>query len=219
MFTGLIEEIGRLRVVAPAGGDMRLSIACAAIMPGMRRGDSIAVDGCCLTAETIEPWGFTAYASPETLRKTSLGERSPGDAMNLERALALGARLGGHIVSGHVDATGTFRLARQVERAWELRIGAPREIITASIAKGSIAIDGISLTIVDLADDELSAWIIPETWERTTLSLRKPGQRVNLESDLLGKYVYRFLETREPGTAEKDARLRELMEGGGWGAR
>lgn len=211
MFTGLVEEIGRIEAVTPLGEDIRLAVACEAILPGLRPGDSIAVDGCCLTAETITATGFTAYASPETLRKTSLGARAPGAGVNLERSLTLEKRLGGHLVQGHVDATGTFLSARETGNAWELRLRAPREVTRLSIPKGSIAIDGISLTIVDLLEDEISAWIIPETWRRTTLHERGPGDRMNLEADMIGKYVHRFLETS--GLApDADARLRALLE-------
>lgn len=197
MFTGIVEEVGRILSINPLGESIRLEVECSTILDGLRTGDSIAVDGCCLTAETITAQGFTAFASPETMRKTSLGERVVGDGVNLERALALGTRLGGHMVSGHVDETGRFLSLTPQGKAWELRIEAPPAIIRSSIPKGSICIDGISLTIVDLTEREISAWIIPETIERTTLAQKRPGQRVNLESDLIGKYVFRFLETRK----------------------
>lgn len=219
MFTGLIEEIGKIERVEKIGSDIRLRIACGGILEDMETGASIAVDGCCLTVERIDNKGFTAYASPETMSKTSLGERTPGEEVNLERAMTLGSRLGGHLVAGHVDATGDFVSSRKVEKAWEVRISAPPSIINLSVPKGSIAIDGISLTIVDLTETEFSAWIIPETWERTTLSGKKPGQKVNLESDLIGKYVYRFLEARFSGSEASDERIRGLLEQGGWGNR
>lgn len=220
MFTGIIEETGRVASLAPEGGSLRLFVACRGVAEGLRRGDSIAVDGCCLTVEGYQADGFSAFVSPETMRKTSLGERKPGDGVNLERAVALGDRLGGHMVSGHVDATGGFRSAKAHGDAWEIRIGAPPAIISQTIPKGSIAVDGISLTVVDLTEDEFSVWIIPETWERTTLHQRRVGQKVNLESDLIGKYVFRFLETRyADNPAERDRRLAELLEKGGWGVR
>ena len=219
MFTGLIEEIGTLKSVSPMGSDIRLAITCEEILGGISPGSSISVDGCCLTVETVDSSGFTAYASPETMKKTSLGERQPGNGLNLERAMTLGGRLGGHLVAGHVDATGEFLSARQVDNAWELRVRAPREIIEQTIPKGSIAIDGISLTVVDLMDEEISSWIIPETWNRTSLAQKRPGQRVNLESDMIGKYVFRFLQVREEDPRERDDRLRSLLEQGGWGSR
>lgn len=196
MFTGIVEDMGTIESISVLGESIRLRVLAAGVTEDLATGDSIAVDGCCLTAEEVDRRGFTLFASPETMRKTSLGERVVGDRVNLERAVALGERLGGHMVSGHVDTTGIFRVLREAGKAWELRIEAPAMILRQSIPKGSIAIDGISLTIVDLTDTEISAWIIPETIRRTTLSLKKPGQKVNLESDLIGKYIYRFLEAR-----------------------
>ena len=219
MFTGLIEEVGEVRAVTASGKSLRLDVHCPKIADGARTGDSIAVDGVCLTAETVSADGFTCYASPETMRLTALGDRKAGSRVNLERALALGDRLGGHLVSGHVDATGEFLSARAVDQSWELRIRAPREITRLSVKKGSITIDGISLTIVDLLDDEISAWIIPETWTRTTLSLRRPGDRINLESDLVGKYIARLVEGSWLGSQARDANLAKLLEQGGWGNR
>lgn len=217
MFTGLIEEVGTIARIERGADRARLRVECRAIMEGTRPGDSIAVDGCCLTAETVEAAAFTAYASPETMRRTSLGDRREGDPVNLERAMALGQRLGGHLVSGHVDATGTFADAREQSDAWELRFAAPPEIIRLCVAKGSIAIDGISLTVAEVAADSFTVWIIPETWRRTTLSRRRPGDRVNLESDLIGKYVFRFLETSGGAPAASDRRLAEMLAG--WGSR
>jgi riboflavin synthase len=218
MFTGIVETIGTVQRIEPGGRSIRLQIKAPALMEGTRTGDSIAVDGCCLTVEKLLDGGaFEAYASPETMRKTALGDRRPGDGVNLERALQLHTRLGGHLVSGHVDATGRFESARQVENAWEVRIGAPREILHQSIAKGSVAVDGISLTIATLDDTGFTVWIIPETWTRTTLAHRRPGDRVNLESDLVGKYVYRFLETR--GESGRPGRIESLLQGGNWGSR
>lgn len=219
MFTGLIEELGQVRSVTPQGNSLRLEIAAPVVANGAQVGDSIAVDGVCLTAESVSDAGFTAYASPETMRLTALGDRRSGDFVNLERALAVGDRLGGHLVSGHVDATGEFLQARPVDQSWEIRIRAPKEITRLSVRKGSVTLDGISLTIVDLSDDEFSVWIIPETWTRTTLSRRRPGDRMNLESDLIGKYVARLMEGSWLGPQQKDAHLARLLEQGGWGQR
>lgn len=219
MFTGIIEEIGTIRAVAPAGASVRVEISCQTVLQEARRGESIAVDGCCLTVEELLPGGFTVFASPETLAKTALGDRRPGDGVNLERALSLGARLGGHLVSGHVDTTGHFLSARAIGEAWEIRVAAPPEILHRTIPKGSICLDGISLTVVDLTEKEFSCWIIPETWNRTTLHDRRPGDRMNLESDLVGKYLWRFLEVRGAETSASDERLRTLLEKGGWSER
>ncbi len=212
MFTGLIECMGTVVAVRERGSGVEVRIEAPEIAPELSRGESVAVDGCCLTVETFDAGGFTMFASPETMRKTALGDRKPGSRVNLERALAFGARLGGHLVSGHVDTTGRFRSARATGEAWEVWIEAPESILRQSIAKGSVAVDGISLTIVDLTDEAFSLWIIPETWERTTLALRAPGDRVNLESDLIGKYVGRYLEGLGGGGAERDKQLREVWE-------
>jgi riboflavin synthase len=192
MFTGLIEQVGTLEALRPRGDGLEVRVA-AALAAQVTRGESIALDGVCLTVETFDASGFSVFASPETLAKTTLGGRRAGDGVNLERALALGDRLGGHLVSGHVDATGRLRSVRAVEGSWEVRFEAPSEILRQSIPKGSIAVDGISLTIVDLTDEDFSVWIIPETWERTTLSRRRVGEAINLESDMIGKYVARYL--------------------------
>jgi riboflavin synthase len=219
MFTGIIEELGTLRRIEPLGQSIRLEIACEQVRQDARRGDSIAVDGVCLTAEELPATGFTAFASPETMAKTTLGARRIGDRLNLERALTLSTRLGGHLVSGHVDATGRFLSANRKDGSWEVRIAAPPEIMRLCVPKGSIAVDGISLTLVDVQPDQFSLWIIPETWERTTLSLRQPGDPVNLESDLIGKYVARLLEGSWLARESSDANLASLLGKGGWGSR
>ena len=220
MFTGIVEEMGHIASIRQGKGGIRLEIEAARILEGVGTGDSIAVSGCCLTVESHSSTAFVAYASPETMAKTALGDLSPGSAVNLERALTLQTRLGGHLVSGHIDGTGQFRSATRNDESWEVRIAAPSALLAQCIPKGSIAIDGISLTIVDLTASEFSLWIIPETWERTTLGQRKPGDRVNLETDLIGKYVFRFLETSgnsTNGTAAMDARLADLLRGWGGG--
>lgn len=222
MFTGIIEEVGSLSALKPKGASVEITVGCRVILEGLRRGDSIAVDGCCLTVEEFNASGFRAHASPETLEKTSLGDRRPGDGVNLERALALGGRLGGHLVSGHVDGTGAFQSARKADQSWETTFTAPRPLLGQCIQKGSIAIDGVSLTIASLGEDSFTVWLIPETWERTTLSRKKPGERVNLETDMIGKYVHRFLEQSlavPADPAEKDRRLADLLRGGNWGQR
>lgn len=222
VFTGIIEEMGRVASLREAGSSVELMVKCRTILEGMRRGDSIAVDGCCLTVEAFDSAGFTAHASPETLAKTSLGDRRGGDSVNLERAMALGGRLGGHLVSGHVDGTGLFRSARAVDQSWETTFEAPPALLAQCITKGSIAVDGISLTIASLTRDSFTVWIIPETWERTTIPQRRAGDRVNLETDMIGKYVFRFLEQagQSPADpAEKERRIAELLRGGGWGSR
>lgn len=220
MFTGLVEELGTVASIQPQGKSVRLHVQCSTIREGSRVGDSICVDGCCLTAEEITPDGFAAYASPETIAKTSLGDRRPGDPVNLERSLTLQTRLGGHMVSGHVDGTGTLAAVKELDESWEVRVGAGADLLAQLVRKGSVAVDGISLTVVEVTGDDFSLWIIPETWKRTTLSARPIGSHVNIETDLIGKYVFRFMEQRfGADDARRDARIAGLLQGGTWGGR
>lgn len=203
MFTGLVQQVGEYLGAETRGSGVEARIAAPAWAGALVLGESIAVDGCCLTVESTDGGVFSVFASPETMAKTSLGDRKAGDGVNLERALAVGDRLGGHMVSGHVDGTGRIRSVRELADSWEVRVEGPPELLRQCIPKGSIAVDGISLTIVDLAADDFSLWIIPETWRRTTLSARPAGSRVNLETDLVGKYVFRFLETGGGGASSR----------------
>ena len=210
MFTGLIQTVGTWKSAEARGSGVEVAIEAPDYGGKLVHGESIAVNGCCLTVETFDQTGFTVFASPETLAKTSLGDRKPGDGVNLERALAMGDKLGGHLVSGHVDTTGRFREARETGDAWEVWIEAPEDVLRQSIPKGSIAVDGISLTMVDLERDAFSLWIIPETWRRTVMSTLQPGQRVNLETDMIGKYVFRVLE--QAGADQDNTGLAELWK-------
>lgn len=196
MFTGLIEELGRLQRRVERGSGVELAVANAAFARSATLGESIAVNGCCLTVERTDADELVFFATPETLRRTALGAKSIGAALNLERAVALGDRLGGHLVQGHVDAVGALRSVRATGDAWELWFDAPHSILDLSVEKGSIAVDGISLTIAALDASGFSVWIIPETWRRTTLSTLGVGDAVNLESDLIGKYVARLMAGR-----------------------
>lgn len=161
-------------------------------MPGLEVGDSIAVNGVCLTVVQIFPASFYADVMPETLRKTNLNELKNGDKVNLERALPAGGRLGGHFVSGHIDATGTILAQKKEGNALVLEIAAPAAVTNYLIPKGSVAVDGISLTIVEVGESSFSVSLIPHTAKYTTLGYKKPGDKVNLEADLLGKYVQKF---------------------------
>ncbi|MGF1571894.1 MAG: riboflavin synthase [Sumerlaeia bacterium] len=194
MFTGLIETVGRIEQVRPRNSGTEFHVSAPAFEGDFTLGESIACDGCCLTVEAFTGATFTLFASPETLRKTTFGHRKSGDLVNLERAMKLGDRLGGHLVSGHVDAQGTFVSARDLSESWEVKIKAPEVIMQQCIEKGSVAVDGISLTLVDVTAEGFSLWIIPETWKKTTLSARKPGDAVNLEADQIGKFVRKSLE-------------------------
>ncbi|MFI2102482.1 riboflavin synthase [Isoptericola sp. NPDC019693] len=197
MFTGIVEELGTVVAVREHADGARLTVAATTVLDGVRLGDSIAVDGCCLTvAETGEHDGratWTADLMAETLARTSLGLREPGDPVNLERALAADGRFGGHVVQGHVDGAGTV-LARTPGTQWEVvEIALPPELARYVVAQGSIAVDGVSLTVVDAGDDAFTVSLIPETRARTTLGSRAVGERVNLEVDVLSKYVERHL--------------------------
>lgn len=202
MFTGLIQTIGEVREMREQERTARLSIA-AELGADVTPGESVAVDGVCLTVETsLEGGGFSAFASRETLSRTTLAEAGPGRKVNLERALRLQDRLGGHLVSGHVDALGVFLSMEAVGEGYMLWVEAPSEVLRVCVPKGSISIDGVSLTLVDVTDSAVSVAVIPETWKRTTLGLRKKGDRVNLESDLIGKYVARHMAQWQGGGSE-----------------
>ncbi|BCX49946.1 riboflavin synthase subunit alpha [Haloferula helveola] len=192
MFTGLVECTGVVTDVEERGEQARLSLALP-FAPELSLGDSVAINGCCLTVVSLSPAGASFDVLTQTLRVTSLGDLQPGDPVNLERALQVGDRLGGHFVQGHIDGTGTIEVLREVGQDHELAIRLPDDIARLCIDKGSLAMDGISLTIADLEDTLARFWIIPHTFERTNLHHREVGQRVNLEADLLAKHVAKLL--------------------------
>ena len=184
MFTGIVEELGS--VVSSAPG--RVRIAATTVLDGAVTGDSIAVDGCCLTLIDQGDGWWDADVTDETLKRTTIGDRQPGDRVNLERPVRADGRLGGHIVQGHVDGVGEI-----VDPALDLRVRMPRELLRYVVEKGSIAVDGVSLTVVDVLDDGFTVALIPHTAAVTTLGLKGPGDRVNLEVDVTVKYVERLL--------------------------
>ena len=189
MVTGIIEELGTVEAAAP-----RLRIRCSTVLEGSTEGASIAVNGVCLTAVDPRPDSFAADVAPETLRRSNLGALRPGSRVNLERPLSPAGRLSGHIVQGHVDGTGEFlSLEALGDDNWWLRIRVPAELDPFLVYKGSIAIDGISLTIAALEGDVLSVTIIPHTYRNTTLGGYRPGAKVNLECDVLAKHVEKLL--------------------------
>ena len=196
MFTGIIEELGQVKSVEPNGENARIVIGAQTVVEDTKHGDSIAVNGVCLTALDIQPDSFAADVSRETLDRSTLGVLKPGAPVNLERAVTPATRLGGHIVQGHVDATGTFESVEDLEGSWTLRIGYPAEIARYLVFKGSVTVEGISLTIAGLGDDHFEIAVIPKTWEVTNLSQLRPGDKVNLEVDVIAKYVERILSTR-----------------------
>jgi riboflavin synthase len=183
VFTGLISHTGRIRRSGP-----RLAVETA-LAAELERGDSVAVNGVCLTAVAIEDGGFEADVMEETLGRTNLGALASGRQVNLELPLRLGDRLDGHLVQGHVDATGTVASVEEREHSRVVRVAAPADVLRYVVEKGSIAIDGVSLTVVDVDDDGFSVSLIPETLERTTLGSVRAGDPVNLEVDMLAKYA------------------------------
>jgi riboflavin synthase len=199
MFTGIVEEVGRLRGVRPGAESVTLDIAAATVTEGAAVGDSILTDGVCLTVTALRADGFTADAMPETVRRTTLSERRPGDGLNLERALTLSSRLGGHLVAGHVDGVGTVTAVTPEDNALVVEIDAPEAVAQVTVDQGSVAVDGVSLTVVGVADGRVRVSLIPHTAAVTTLGRLSAGARVNLEADLIAKYVYAFVAGRKPG--------------------
>jgi len=199
MFTGLIEEVGTLRRLVESERNAVLEIEAHRVLEGTLVGDSIATSGACLTVTRLATDRFWADAMPETVRRTTLGRKRPGDGLNLERALTLQSRLGGHLVQGHVDGVGTVvRLGRE-RNAELLTLSVPPAVLEVSVPQGSVAVDGVSLTIVDIEGDTLRVSLIPHTVAATTLRDLRVGAEVNLEADLIGKYVRAYLV--RPGSA------------------
>jgi riboflavin synthase len=196
MFTGIVEELGVVEALVDLGDAVRLTVRGPHVMVDAGLGDSIAVNGCCLTVAEREQETFTADIMRETLDRTSLGALGVGDRVNLERAVTPQTRLGGHIVQGHVDGTGRV-LARTPSEHWEVvEVSLPAEIARYLVPKGSITVDGISLTVVAAGEESFTVSLIPETLARTTLGLKQPGDPVNLEVDVIAKYVERLLDAR-----------------------
>ena len=193
MFTGIIEELGSVRSIEERGENARIVISAHVVTEGTNHGDSISVNGVCLTALDLHPDSFAADVSRETLMRSTLGSLQPGSPVNLERAVTPATRLGGHIVQGHVDARGRFLSVEDHGESWTLKIAYPKEIARYLVFKGSVTVEGISLTIAALSEDHFEIAIIPKTWEVTNLSHLKPGDEVNLEVDIIGKYVERLL--------------------------
>jgi riboflavin synthase len=188
MFTGLVQGTGRVAAVARSEQGVRLEVATE-LASELERGDSVAVNGVCLTATAIEDGRFAADVMAETLRRSSLGPLAEGDYVNLELPLRAGDRLGGHVVQGHVDGTGTLASVKQEGIARLVRIACGERLLRYMVEKGSVAVDGVSLTIAAIDDESFTVSLIPETVERTTLGLAEPGTLVNVEVDVLAKYV------------------------------
>ncbi|MFD5899323.1 riboflavin synthase [Streptomyces sp. NPDC060366] len=194
MFTGIVEELGEVTAVENLGDSSRFRLRGPAVTEGAKHGDSIAVNGVCLTVVDLEEGGeFTADVMAETLKRSSLGALVPGARVNLERPMAVGDRLGGHIVQGHVDGTGTV-VDRKASEHWEIvKVSLPADLTRYVVEKGSITVDGVSLTVVDAGPDYFTISLIPTTLALTTLGIKEPGDPVNLEVDVIAKYVERLL--------------------------
>lgn len=193
MFTGLIEEVGRVLALHAQAKGARIEVGASRALEDLAPGSSIAVDGACLTAIAVRPGAFAADLSPETVSRTTLGRRRAGEPVNLERPLRPTDRLGGHFVTGHVDGLGRILARAPVSESWLFTFAAPPAVHALLVPKGSVAVDGISLTVVDVLADGFSVAIIPHTLRATSLGAKAIGDPVNLEADLLGKYVQRLL--------------------------
>lgn len=196
MFTGIVEEIGRVRGLERVGSGVQLTVGAERVLADLRVGDSIAVDGACLTVTALQDGAFTVGLAPETLRRTNLGERQPGDGVNLERAVAVGGRLGGHYVQGHVDGVG--KVLARVPEGDSLRVtfSAPPDLMRYLVVKGFVCVDGVSLTVTGVAADSFQVALVAYTQQAVTLGTKPVGATVNLEVDVIAKYVERLLEAR-----------------------
>ena len=209
MFTGIIEELGIVSRLNRGSNSCQISIQASKVLEDVKLGDSIAINGVCLTVTSFDRGQFAADMMAETLAKTNLNDLGSGQRVNLERAARLGDRMGGHLVQGHVDAVGKIIEQQTVDIAKVLRINAPQEILDYLVAKGSVAIDGISLTVVAVFPDSFTVSIIPHTAKMTTLGFKKTGDTVNLETDIIGRYVEKLL--RRNGTQYKSGLSSEFL--------
>ncbi len=214
MFTGIVEEMGTLRSIRRGAHSAVLSIGAETVLSDLKIGDSVAVNGVCLTATTVDSGGFTADVMHETLSRSSLGSLVPGSPVNLERAMAAGGRFGGHIVSGHIDGTGTITDVRKDDNAVWYTVTAAPSLLRYIVEKGSIAIDGISLTVATVAAGRFSVSVIPHTAAVTVLGRKRPGDTVNLETDIIGKYVEKLLRPAADTAPKGGISLEFLMENG-----
>ena len=214
MFTGIVEELGSIRAIRRGIHSAELSIGAALIPSDLNIGDSVAVNGVCLTATSVDSQGFTADVMHETLKRSSLGGLTPGSLVNLERAMAADGRFGGHIVSGHIDGTGTITQVRQDDIAIWYTVKAAPALLRYIVEKGSVAVDGISLTVAAVTDQDFSVSLIPHTAKMTVLGRKRAGDVVNLETDIIGKYVAKLLRPAETTSAGGRVTLEFLAENG-----
>ena len=214
MFTGIVEEQGTVRSIRRGAASAVLSVGAEAVLSDLKIGDSVAVNGVCLTATAVDSGGFTADVMHETLNRSSLGALVPGSPVNLERAMAADGRFGGHIVSGHIDGTGTIAERRRDDNAVWYTVRTPPELLRYIVEKGSVAIDGISLTVASVEADRFSVSVIPHTAAVTALGAKGPGDVVNLETDIIGKYVEKLLRPADTPAARSGISLKFLAENG-----
>ncbi len=212
MFTGIIEELGTIKNLSIQGTSGQIVIEAEKVLKGTKIGDSIAVNGICLTVTSLQANGFTADVMAETVRRSSLGTAKKGDRVNLERAMAADGRFGGHIVSGHIDGTGKIISYRKEENAIWVEIETTEKILRLVMEKGSICIDGISLTVAAVGTNSFKVSVIPHTGEMTTLLKKKQGDLVNLENDVIGKYVERLLGFQEEPEEEGSGITMEFLK-------
>lgn len=203
MFTGIIEETGTIRAVRSGRISASLRIEASRVLEDVKVGDSISTNGVCLTVTAFDRKGFEVDVMAETMRRTNLGTLSAGSTVNLERALRPGDRMGGHMVSGHIDGTGTITGYLSEDNATWVTIAAAPEVLHYIVPRGSIAVDGISLTVVDVSDKAFKVSIIPHTGQETTLLKRKVGETVNIECDITAKYIEKFISSKYTETREK----------------
>ena len=212
MFTGIVEEIGKLTSIKRAANSARLTVNAPLVSQGTQLGDSISVNGVCLTVVNIEGTSLSFDAIPETITRSSLKAVGVGDVVNLERAMSAGGRFGGHLVQGHVDGTGVLQSVTDQENARILRIGASPDLMRYTIPKGSITLDGISLTVVDVGPDWFTVWIIPHTWSNTSLGRKRIGDPINIENDVIARYLEKLLDAR--GIGSSGVTMEKLIETG-----
>ncbi|MCE5200198.1 MAG: riboflavin synthase [Armatimonadota bacterium] len=208
MFTGLVEEVGTVKSLT-TGTVGRLVVASDKVINDVALGDSVSVSGVCLTVTSIGSGELSFDAVPETLNRSTLADLRPGGKVNMEASLRAGKMMGGHIVQGHVDGIGTITSIKRLAESVEIRVNAPGEIMRYVVEKGSIALDGISLTVASCDDSGFTIAVIPHSLEVTTLGLRRPGDKVNLETDIIGKYVEKFLNARQSGGSVTESLLRQ----------
>lgn len=214
MFTGIVEEVGTIRAIRRGAHSSVLSIQAKTVLSDLSIGDSVAVNGVCLTAVSKDSSGFSADVMHETLNRSSIGALTVGSRVNLERAMAADGRFGGHIVSGHIDGTGTIAALRRDDNAVWYTVKADSTLLRYIVEKGSIAIDGISLTVASVEADRFSVSLIPHTASVTILGEKRPGDVVNLETDIIGKYVERLMQPKHPVQPQSKITLEFLAQNG-----